>query len=60
MPQKEFDKCGAGYDPGAPVWRTYVREADAFDAELVRLWNRWVVPDQYCFYGFTNCCCLQT
>ncbi|CAE6440446.1 unnamed protein product [Rhizoctonia solani] len=38
--QDEFDEYGAELRRDARVWKTYVREADKFDAELVDGWNR--------------------
>ncbi|KDN33187.1 hypothetical protein RSAG8_13724, partial [Rhizoctonia solani AG-8 WAC10335] len=38
--QERFDEYGAELEPDARVWKTYVREADKFDAEQVEGWNR--------------------
>ncbi|CAE6480581.1 unnamed protein product [Rhizoctonia solani] len=40
IPQEEFDEYGAELEPGARVWKTYVKEADKFDTEQVEGWNR--------------------
>ncbi|CUA73505.1 Protein translocase subunit SecA [Caulobacter crescentus NA1000] [Rhizoctonia solani] len=40
MIQEEFDEYGAELEPDARVWKTYVKEADKFDAEQVDGWNR--------------------
>ncbi|CUA73502.1 hypothetical protein RSOLAG22IIIB_10847 [Rhizoctonia solani] len=37
-PVLEFDQYST--DPGARIWKIYVREADKFDIELVDGWNR--------------------
>ncbi|KAH7313248.1 hypothetical protein B0J17DRAFT_751293, partial [Rhizoctonia solani] len=34
------DEYGAELEPDARVWKTYVKEADKFDAEQVEGWNR--------------------
>ncbi|CAE6470173.1 unnamed protein product [Rhizoctonia solani] len=38
--QEDFDEYGAELEPDARVWKTYVKEADKFDAEQVDGWNR--------------------
>ncbi|KAB5590717.1 Ribonuclease [Ceratobasidium theobromae] len=38
-PQDEFDEYGAELGKDARVWKTYVKEADAIDKELVGGWN---------------------
>ncbi|KEP53904.1 hypothetical protein V565_024260, partial [Rhizoctonia solani 123E] len=40
LAQEEFDEYGAELEPGARVWKTYVREADKFDLDQVDGWNR--------------------
>ncbi|KEP53909.1 putative transmembrane protein [Rhizoctonia solani 123E] len=40
IPQEDFDEYGAELEPDARVWKTYVKEADKFDAEQVDGWNR--------------------
>ncbi|KAH7318034.1 hypothetical protein B0J17DRAFT_305447 [Rhizoctonia solani] len=40
IPQEGFDEYGAELEPDARVWKTYVKEADKFDAEQVEGWNR--------------------
>ncbi|CUA77322.1 hypothetical protein RSOLAG22IIIB_06650 [Rhizoctonia solani] len=37
---QEFDEPGKELDPDAQVWKTYVREADQVDEELVDGWNK--------------------
>ncbi|CAE6423398.1 unnamed protein product [Rhizoctonia solani] len=37
---QEFDEEGKELDPDAQVWKTYVREADLVDEELVDGWNK--------------------
>ncbi|CUA74721.1 hypothetical protein RSOLAG22IIIB_11435 [Rhizoctonia solani] len=37
--QDEFDEYGAEAEPGARVWKTFVKEADKFDIEQVDGWN---------------------
>ncbi|CAE6499925.1 unnamed protein product [Rhizoctonia solani] len=39
-PPNEFDEYGAELDPDARVWKTYVKESDEFDQDLVEGWNR--------------------
>ncbi|EUC59430.1 hypothetical protein RSOL_313570, partial [Rhizoctonia solani AG-3 Rhs1AP] len=39
LAQEEFDEYGAELEPGARVWKTYVREADKFDLDQVDGWN---------------------
>ncbi|KAJ1302240.1 hypothetical protein OPQ81_001061 [Rhizoctonia solani] len=38
--REEFDEYGAELDPDARVWKTYVKESDEFDQDLVEGWNR--------------------
>ncbi|CAE6438255.1 unnamed protein product, partial [Rhizoctonia solani] len=37
---QEFDEEGKELGPDAQVWKTYVREADVVDEELVDGWNK--------------------
>lgn len=37
---QEFDEPGMELGKDAQVWKTYVKEADQMDAELVDKWNR--------------------
>ncbi|CAE6516360.1 unnamed protein product [Rhizoctonia solani] len=37
---QEFDEKGKELGPDAQVWKTYVREADQVDEELVDGWNK--------------------
>ncbi|CAE7163284.1 unnamed protein product [Rhizoctonia solani] len=37
---QEFDEKGTELGPDAQVWKTYVREADQIDEELVDGWNK--------------------
>ncbi|CAE6339055.1 unnamed protein product [Rhizoctonia solani] len=39
-PPQEFDEEGKELGPDAQVWKTYVREADRVDEELVDGWNK--------------------
>ncbi|CUA77360.1 hypothetical protein RSOLAG22IIIB_06675 [Rhizoctonia solani] len=39
-PPQEFDERGKELSPDAQVWKTYVREADQVDGELVDGWNK--------------------
>ncbi|CUA75551.1 hypothetical protein RSOLAG22IIIB_05949 [Rhizoctonia solani] len=39
-PPQEFDEEGKGLGPDAQVWKTYVKEADRVDEELVDGWNK--------------------
>ncbi|EUC62950.1 transmembrane protein, putative [Rhizoctonia solani AG-3 Rhs1AP] len=41
-PPQEFDEEGKELGPDAQVWKTYVREADRVDEELVDGWNKSV------------------
>ncbi|KAH7325494.1 hypothetical protein B0J17DRAFT_722962 [Rhizoctonia solani] len=63
-PPQEFDEEGKELGPDAQVWRTYVKEADRVDEELVDGWNKSMdvnlifVRDSYCtlidkFYSYT-------
>ncbi|KAG8748825.1 hypothetical protein FRC11_011845, partial [Ceratobasidium sp. 423] len=38
-PPQEFDEEGKELSPDAQVWKTYVKEADRVDEELVDGWN---------------------
>ncbi|KAF8594730.1 hypothetical protein BDV93DRAFT_131735 [Ceratobasidium sp. AG-I] len=38
--KEEFDEYGAELGRDARFWRTYVKEADQWDAELVEGWNK--------------------
>ncbi|CAE6503080.1 unnamed protein product, partial [Rhizoctonia solani] len=38
-PPQEFDEKGKELGPDAQVWKTYVKEADRVDEELVDGWN---------------------
>ncbi|KAL5637733.1 hypothetical protein ACGC1H_002109 [Rhizoctonia solani] len=40
IPPNEFDEYGAELEPDARVWKTYVKESDEFDQDLVEGWNR--------------------
>ncbi|CUA68268.1 putative ribonuclease C609,01 [Schizosaccharomyces pombe 972h-] [Rhizoctonia solani] len=40
IPPNEFDEYGAELEPEARVWKTYVKESDEFDQDLVEGWNR--------------------
>ncbi|CUA76469.1 RNA-directed RNA polymerase L [Rhizoctonia solani] len=42
---QEFDQPGKELDPDAQVWKTYVREADQVDEEMVDGWNKYVSMD---------------
>ncbi|CUA70954.1 Mediator of RNA polymerase II transcription subunit 12 [Rhizoctonia solani] len=42
---QEFDEPGKELDPDAQVWKTYVREADQVDEEMVDGWNKYVSMD---------------
>ncbi|KAG8731584.1 hypothetical protein FRC11_003457 [Ceratobasidium sp. 423] len=42
-PPNEFDEYGAELDADARVWKTYVKESDEFDQDLVEGWNRFVL-----------------
>lgn len=44
--RNDYDEYGAELEPEARVWKTYVREADRFDAEKVEEWNKCVVSGQ--------------
>ncbi|CAE6478443.1 unnamed protein product, partial [Rhizoctonia solani] len=39
-PPQEFDEPGKELDADAQVWKTYVRETDQVDGELVDGWNK--------------------
>ncbi|CUA77358.1 hypothetical protein RSOLAG22IIIB_06673 [Rhizoctonia solani] len=39
-PPQEFDERGKELSPDAQVWKTYVKEADQVDGELVDGWNK--------------------
>lgn len=41
--QGDFDEYGTELGPEARVWKTYVKEADRFDAEKVEEWNKCVL-----------------
>ncbi|CAE6506280.1 unnamed protein product [Rhizoctonia solani] len=40
IPPGEFDEYGAELEADARVWKTYVKESDEFDQDLVEGWNR--------------------
>ncbi|CAE7143511.1 unnamed protein product [Rhizoctonia solani] len=40
IPPNEFDEYGGELDADARVWKTYVKESDEFDLDLVEGWNR--------------------
>ncbi|QRW23606.1 ribonuclease [Rhizoctonia solani] len=40
---QNFDEYGAELDANARVWKTYVKESDEFDMDLVDGWNRFVL-----------------
>ncbi|KAG8756281.1 hypothetical protein FRC11_005448, partial [Ceratobasidium sp. 423] len=42
-PPDEFDEYGAELNADARVWKTYVKESDEFDQDLVEGWNRFVL-----------------
>ncbi|KAG8709839.1 hypothetical protein FRC11_005170 [Ceratobasidium sp. 423] len=42
-PPQEFDEEGKELGPDAQVWKTYVKEADRVDEELVDGWNNFVI-----------------
>ncbi|GAB1527157.1 hypothetical protein RhiTH_010332 [Rhizoctonia solani] len=46
---QEFDKAGNELGPDAQVWKTYVKETEARDAEQVDGWNRFVIESYKSF-----------
>lgn len=38
----DSEEYGAELGKDARFWKTYVKEADQWDAELVDGWNKWV------------------
>ncbi|CUA68276.1 Anaphase-promoting complex subunit 2 [Saccharomyces cerevisiae S288c] [Rhizoctonia solani] len=40
IPSNDFDEDGTELEPDARVWKTYVKETDQFDLDLVEGWNR--------------------
>ncbi|CAE6391015.1 unnamed protein product [Rhizoctonia solani] len=42
IPPNEFDEYGAELEADARVWKTYVKESDEFDQDLVEGWNRQI------------------
>ena len=52
-PPQEFDDPGKEMGPDAQVWKTYVRETDQVDRELVDGWDKCV--SWSCFATYSNC-----
>lgn len=47
MPRPGFDEYGGELGPDARIWPAYVKEAEAWDEEMVDGWNRSVPSISY-------------